>query len=111
MNRKRILTVFALVLAGLGCAGENLVFNPEFHLGTTGYAITRYHYADRNPDLQYFPLTAVAEGNVKQLKIHDPHGDGWWVSSKEFCWRKTPASACPENSGRKVDRKMFISGS
>lgn len=88
MNRKRILTVFALVLAGLGCAGENLVFNPEFHLGTTGYAITRYHYADRNPDLRYFPLTAVADGNVKQLKIHDPHGDGWWVSSKEFLLEK-----------------------
>ena len=89
MSRKQILTILSLVLAGIGSAGENLIFNPEFRLGTTGYAITRFHCADRNPELRYFPLTTIADGNGKQLKIHDPFGDGWWISSKEFLLPKS----------------------
>ena len=80
---KRIVKIVAAFLAGtaaFGLPAGDLVFNGNFQLGEAGYMQKRILRRDRNPKLEYHPLS-VRNGI---MRIHNPCAERFELHTREF---------------------------
>lgn len=79
-RRVKIFAAFLVGTAAFGLPAGDLVFNGNFQLGEAGYTQKRILRRDRNPKLEYFPLS-VRNGI---MRIHNPCAERFELHTREF---------------------------
>lgn len=76
----KIVAAFLACTAAFGLPAGDLVFNGNFQLGEAGYMQKRILRRDRNPKLEYHPLS-VRNGI---MRIHNPCAERFELHTREF---------------------------
>lgn len=70
----------------LSAEGRNVLFNSDFQMGTSGFALVRALRPDCNPELKYRPLRLGTDLNAgkRYLSVENPDGEAFRLVSREF---------------------------
>ena len=84
IRMKKALFTLALCI-GILAGAQNLVFNGNFKMGTTGYAQQRALRFDTNPKQHYVPIETVKlPDGSHALKITSPYTESSTISTRQF---------------------------
>lgn len=84
---RKILPLLLPLFGILPLAAENLVFNPGFEMGSSGFAVYRLLRPDTNSGLEFRPLEIDAASPFEgknALKLANPNSEYFQLRSREF---------------------------